>query len=290
MLLTGCRSEAPAPAPVDGRPDGVVVTSFNFPESRVVAEIYALALEEAGIPVRREMDLGPRELVRPALLGGLVDVVPEYLGTAVATLDPHNTADRSDEVALRTELARLLQPWSIDVRPPSAAQNQNGFAVTRASAERLGLRTVSDLAPVASRLSVGGPPECPSRPFCLEGLARVYGVHFGTFLPFATEDQRVRALEQGVVDVSVMFSTDGSLATGDFVFLEDDRRLQPAENVVPLVANRATARFGPRLNQVLDAVSARLDSNSLRFLNWRVTVAGKEEASEARGWFERHRP
>ena len=290
LSLAACQSDTPGPRAQGRESDGVVVASFNFPESRVLAEIYALALEDAGIPVRREKDLGPRELVRPALLSGLVDVVPEYLGTAVATLEPENQTDRSDQAALRTELERLLRPWSIDVRSPAAAQNQNGFAVTRSSAERLGLRTVSDLAPVASRLTLGGPPECPSRPFCLEGLIGVYDVRFGSFLPFATEDQRARALEQGVVDVAVMFSTDGYLATGDLVLLEDDRRLQPAENVVPLVASGATARFGPRLGLALDAISARLDSNSLRFLNWRVTVAGKDEASEARGWFQRHRP
>jgi osmoprotectant transport system substrate-binding protein len=266
----------------------VVVASFNFPESELLAAIYGLAIEHAGIPVRMQLDLGPRELVQPALQQGLVDVVPEYLGTALTSLAPPVTSvPMWDPTAVRDALVRAYARWHVRVLPPAAAQDQNGFAVTRGTASRFHLRTVSDLGPVASRLTIGGPAECPSRQYCLVGLRTVYGLRFAKFLPFDTEQQRVAALQDGVADVVVLFTTDGYLATGDFVLLADDRQLQPAENVVPVVAAKTVARYGTRLVDALDAVSARLTTKGLIFLNWRVTVAGKDALAEARGWLER---
>jgi osmoprotectant transport system substrate-binding protein len=102
------------------------------------------------------------------------------------------------------------------------------------------------------------------------------------------ETQRVTALEEGLVDVAVVFTTDGLLAARDLVLLADDRGLQPAENVVPVVSDRAVDRYGPQVVDTLDAVSAQLDRASLTFLNWRVEVAGGSARSEARGWLLRH--
>jgi osmoprotectant transport system substrate-binding protein len=285
--LVGCSSDRPDP---ERRDDAVVVTSFDFSESELLGEVYAQALEGAGVPVRRELRLGPRELVLPALRQGLVDVVPEYLGTALAAVtadgervepaaEPGTTHRRLDE-ALRREGLRALRP--------AAAQNQNGLAVTRQTADRLGLDTTSDLVAHAGQLALAGPSECPRRPYCLQGLSAVYGLSFRDFVPYDAETQRVTALEEGVVDVAVLFSTDGLLAAADLVLLADDRGLQPAENVVPVVSDRAVERFGEPVVERLDAVSDELDSAGLRFLNWRVEVAGQDVAAEARAWLLRH--
>lgn len=286
-VLGSCRDSRP-PAEGAERPGAeVVVASFNFPESALLAEIYARAIEAAGIPVRREIALGPRELVQPALLGGLVDVVPEYLGTALASLRPSADAPPADSAAVREELIRALDGRGVLVLDAAPAQNQNGVVVTRATAERYRLDAVSKLAPVAEGMTLGGPPECPLRPYCGEGLEQVYGLHFEEFVALENEQQRATALADGVVDVAVMFTTDGRLATGDLVLLEDDRGLQPSENVVPLVTARSVERFGVRLVDTLNAVSARLTTNSLRFLNWRISVGDRDIATEARGWLER---
>jgi osmoprotectant transport system substrate-binding protein len=106
-------------------------------------------------------------------------------------------------------------------------------------------------------------------------------------VPLATTRQRIEALEQAVVDVAVTDTTDGYLADGDLVLLADDRRLQPADNVVPVVHAGAVARYGARLADALDAVSARLTTNDLVFLNRRVTVGGENVLAEARAWLER---
>jgi osmoprotectant transport system substrate-binding protein len=288
-LVVSCQREATTAGHRGSvHPGTVVVASFNFPESELLAAIYGLALEHAGIPVRLELDLGPRELVQPALEQGLVDVIPEYLGTALASVEPDARARMSDLGAVRDALARAYARWHVDVLKPAAAQDQNGVVVTRATAERLGLRTVSDLRRVSGRLSLGGPPECPGRPYCLPGLHRVYGLRFARFLPFDTEEQRVTALQAGVVDVAVLFTTDGNLAGGDLTLLIDDRHLQPADNVVPVVADSAVTRYGKPLVDTLNAVSARLTSKNLLFLNWRIEVAGDSALAEARGWLERH--
>ena len=273
-----------------GRAPGtaVVVASFNFPESELLAAIYALALMHAGIPARLQLDLGPRELVQPALAEGVVDVVPEYLGTALTSLEPAaDVAATSDPVAVRRELARVLARRHLQVLQPAAAQDQDGLVVTRATAARLRLRTVSDLGPLTPTMVLGGAPECTQRPSCLPGLRRVYGLEFARFVPLDTEQERIDAIGQGVVDVVVTGTTGGYLANGDLVLLADDRQLQPVGNIVPVVHAGAVARYGARLADALDAVSARLTTNDLIFLNWRITVADKNVLAEARAWLER---
>src|SRR5512145_559767 len=110
LLLTGagCQADQPQPAPGPQRGSQVVVASFSFPESDLLAEIYAQALEGVGVPVRREVDVGPRELVQPALRQGLVDLVPEYLGTALSSVSPDSTVDVGDPVAVRAALNDAL--------------------------------------------------------------------------------------------------------------------------------------------------------------------------------------
>jgi osmoprotectant transport system substrate-binding protein len=266
----------------------VVIASFNFAESTLLAEIYAQSLEHAGIPVQREFDLGPRELVRPALQRGVVDLVPEYLGTALTSADPAAPVEGVPGAEVLTALRRVAARWHLRVLSPAAAQDQNGFAVTTATAHRLRLRTLSDLARLSPQLVLGGSTECPKRPLCLPGLRRVYGVRFGSFAAFDDERQRATALAQGVIDVEVTFTTDPRLAGGSLVLLRDDKGLQPDESVVPIVTTSAVERYGARLTAALDAVSIRLDTAALRFLNWRVAVAGKTPRAEARGWLQRH--
>jgi osmoprotectant transport system substrate-binding protein len=289
-LLAACQDGDTA-EPVRSREGAVVVASFSFAESDLLAEIYAQAQEAAGVPVRRELDLGSRELVLPALQQGQVDVVPEYLGTALASVSGAAgpaAPDVRDVPAVRAALDRALRAWHLQTLTPSAAENQNGLVVTRTTARRLGLRTVSDLRDVAAGLTLAGPPECPVRVYCLPGLRQRYGLRFGAFLPLDTEEQRDAALDEGLADVAVLFTTDGRLAAGDLVLLEDDRRLQPAENVVPVVSTRVLAGHDGLVERTLNSVSAELTTRNLVFLNWRVGVAGKDRAGEARGWLRRH--
>jgi osmoprotectant transport system substrate-binding protein len=264
-----------------------VVASFNFPESELLAEMYAQALAAAGVPVRVQLDLGTRELVLPAFQEGFVDVAPEYVGSALQAVDPGAVTDASPPSVVAARLSAALAPWRGQVLGPSSAGDQNGFAVSRVIADQYGLRAVSDLRKLSAGLTLTGPPECPSRAYCLIGLERTYGLHIRQFVALDTEAQRVTALHEGVANVALMFSTDAELASGDLVFLADDRHLQPADNVAPVVRDAAVARFGERLVRTLDNVSARLSTRELIFLNWRMAVAGRSAEAEAHGWLVR---
>ncbi|MCA1690780.1 MAG: hypothetical protein LC733_00750, partial [Actinobacteria bacterium] len=165
------------------------------------------------------------------------------------------------------------------------AQNQNALAVTRTTARTYGLTRVSDLIPVAPRLSFGGPPECPERRFCLPGLMASYGLTFRTFLPLdAAGPLTVGALEGAEVDVALLFTTSPVVAVKDLLLLADDRQLQPAENVVPVVRNDVLARYGDRMRQAVNAVSAALTTDELVQLNKAVDLDGLGPVEVARAW------
>lgn len=290
LLLASCTSEeerarrsAPAPRPPA---EVVVVGSFNFPESELLAAMYAEALEAAGVPVDRQFALGPRELVQPALQQGLVDLVPEYLGSAVVSFGGR-VPGGAPELEVRGTLDGLLKPWNLTALDPAPAQNQNGVAVTAATANRLGLATLTDLAGVRERFTIAGPPECRQREHCLPGLRDTYGLEFAEFVPFATATQRATALLERVVDVAIVFTTDFYAASPDIVLLEDDRHLQPIENVVPVASKRVIDLYGDRITRALGRISAALTSDSLTVLNWRVASEGQSTADEAHGWLVR---
>lgn len=282
VLFAGCTSSRQQPGASPGPDDTVTVASFDFAESRLLAELYSQALEAGGYKVRRAFDLGPREFVAPALVGGLVDLVPEYAGTALqfvslGAVQPGANAEETHEA-----LARGLKEKDVTVLLPAPAQDANTFVVSRRVADRLGLRTLSDVARVGAQLTFGGPPECSARPLCLLGLARVYGIRFREVVPLDAGGPLTRqALGNGVVDVALLFTTDPAVGGPDLVELVDDRGLQPAENVTPLVRTELLDRAGPRLAGAIDAVSRRLTTDDLRQLN--TLVAGGADVADVAG-------
>jgi osmoprotectant transport system substrate-binding protein len=251
--------------------DAITVASFDFPESETLAAIYGGALRAAGYTVLLAPRLGPRESVEPALARGLVEVVPEYAGTALEFLSLGAVHPTADLVSTHADLDEQLRHRGLLALAPAPAANANAFVMTRETADRLDVRALSDLVPIARRLTIGGPPECPARPFCLQGLERVYDLHFAEFLPLDAGGPLTRqALDQGLVDVGLMFTTDPSLDRDDYVVLEDDRGLQPAENITPIAHRRTIDRFGQELVEAIDLVSARLTQAELKALNARV--------------------
>jgi osmoprotectant transport system substrate-binding protein len=279
---SGSRSAQPTTALGDDR---VTIGSFDFPESALLGELYAQALEGHGIAVERRFGLGTRELVLPALQRGLVELIPEYVGSALVFLGGEPTAEVTPTLLrLRGHLAGR----GLAALDPAPAQDQNGFVVTAQTAERLGARDLSDLLGDAGSLTLGGPPECPSRVLCLRGLEETYGLRFGSFLPLdAGGPLTLEALLSGAIDVGVLFTTDGTIERRGLVLLGDDRNLQPAENVVPVTRQDVLRRFGPAFSEVLDAVSAALDTRTLRGMNAAVE-AGGSPAEIARTWLDAH--
>jgi osmoprotectant transport system substrate-binding protein len=286
MFVTSCTAGSNHDAiSVDPRHPPVRVASFDFPESQILAEIYADALQRNGYPVTRLIGLGSREVVEPALQQGLVDLVPEYAGSALQFLGVVAVAG-SSPAASQTRLAAALAPHGVAVPTLSPAQDQNGVAVEAGTARARGLRRISDLGPIAHSLTFGGPPECAERPFCLAGLQSLYRLRFQRFLPLPSGDVIAAALDNGEIEVGMLETTDPHLASGKLVALADDRRLQPAENVVPVVRRTLIDAYGPAFTRVLDAVSAQLTTIGLAQLNRRAVIDGVPVAQVAEDWLK----
>lgn len=194
----------------------IVVGTADFSESQIIAELYRLALTEAGFDVDVQT-VGNRELYEPALERGEVQVMPEYLGTLTEFLnakvngaDPEQLAS-ADPAATLTELRALGEEVGLAFGEPAAAATQNAFAVTAEFSAEYEVRTLSELAETCSGAEtiLGGPPECPQRPFCQIGLEDVYGLSFG---PFSTLDAggplTKEALRTGQISVGLVFSSD----------------------------------------------------------------------------------
>jgi osmoprotectant transport system substrate-binding protein len=218
-------------------------------------------------------------------MGGLIQVVPEYAGSALEFASLGRQSATSGAGAANRALSGLLAGQGLIVAKAAAAQDSNAIVVTAATAGRYQLRSITDLARVAPRLAFGGPPECPGRAYCLPGLERVYGLRFRQFTPLdAGGPLTLQALEHGDIDAALLFSTDPAISARHLVVLTDDRSLQPAENITPLVRRDVVARFGPRLLTVLNLVSARLSTGSLRDLDARVELRGEDPGQVAAGW------
>jgi osmoprotectant transport system substrate-binding protein len=285
--LAGSCSRDAAPPQRDLRRPPVVVASFDFPESELLAELYGQALRGRGFPVELVTRLGIREVVEPALEQGKVDLVPEYLGTALDFLEEGQTAT-ADAAASHARLRRAFAARGVGVQALAPAQDRNGFVVTGDLARRRGLERISDLLPLAGRLTFGGPPECPERPLCLKGLRDRYGLRFARFVAIPSRQVTAAALKTREIDVGMIETTDASLIGQDLVELRDDRRLQPAENVVPVVRRQVLEAYGPSLGRVLDAVSAALTTAGLTELNRQVVVDQQPAGQVAARWLRAH--
>ena len=270
-----CERVEPQQAPV-------TVGSTNFSEQIIVATLYARCLEAAGYHVQLRSNLGPREVVEPALERGEIDLYPEYLNSAIRFLSGDTQSATDDPIASAAILRRLLEPRGIAVLQPAPATDQNGFAVTRATADRYNLRRLSDLQPVAPQLVFGAGTECDERALCLVGLRDVYGLDFKEIKELDAGGPLTKsALDRGTIDVGLVFTSDGALAARGFVVLEDDKGLQKAENVTPVI--RADKRT-PDLERLIDTVSAKLTTHDLSELNKAVDIDKEHPRDAATRW------
>ena len=289
-FLAAC-SGAPAGSPSTSeqlRDDEITIGSFDFSESVLLAEVYSQGLEVAGYKVRRAFELGPREFVGPALSAGLIELVPEYAGTAAEFYSLGDADPRGDVGVTHAELVAAVGGRPVSVLAAAPGQDANTFVVTHATAERLGVTTLSDLRPLAGELRFGGPPECPTRRLCLAGLADTYGLTFGTFVTLDAGGPLTHdALRAGFVDVALLLTTDPLIAQDGLLELVDDRGLQPAESITPLVRTELIDHFGPGLAATIDAISDRLSTAAVRELNGAAGRPGVEVSAVVADWWSK---
>lgn len=280
-LGTACTAETSAPLP--SQHPAIRVAAFSFTESQILAELYSQALRAHGFPTT-VVQAGPRELVQPALAEGLVDLVPEYSGSALSFLTLGGTMASADGEETHEALIRAVAHAGLAALEPSPARNANAIVVTRATANQFGLREISDLTGVGEQLIFGGPPECADRHLCLRGLESVYGLRFREFVPLDTGGPlTVQALRSGGIDVALLFTTDPAIVSEGFVVLNDDRDLQPSEHVTPLIRRQVLTTHGDGVVHTLNAVSARLTTAALRSMIEEV-AAGRGAPAVAGSW------
>ena len=257
----------------------VVGVSGAFAENQLVAEMYAQVLEHAGYNVQRELDLRSRESSQNALESGRIDLKPEYLSSLLLFMD--RNAQASEDLAdVAERLGGLLRSRGITLLTPSPAQDTNQFVANAETADRFDLTTMSSLAAVAGQLTLGAPPECPQRAFCLPGLKSVYGIVFNDFQPLDVGGPlTVAALSNDDVQVALLFSTDPRVSENGFVPLVDDRHLQDAENITPVIRSD---KLNDEIRGLLDAVSARLSNDTLTELVRQVVIDGQQVPTVAR--------
>jgi osmoprotectant transport system substrate-binding protein len=195
----------------------------------------------------------------------------------------------SDAGAANRALAGSVAGRGLVPASPAPAQDANAIVVTAATAARYGLRSIADLARLAPGLMFGGPPECPGRAYCLRGLQQVYGLHFKAFIPLDVGGPlTLQALDAGDIGAALLFTTDPGITARHLVVLADDRGLQPAENITPLVRTDVIVRYGPNLLAALNTVSALLDTGTLRALDAQVELDGHGPRSVAKAWLRAH--
>ncbi|MEG1443108.1 ABC transporter substrate-binding protein [Glutamicibacter sp.] len=277
LALAGCSGADPLATESDAAQEGgesIVVGSQAYYSNEIVAEIYAQALEGAGMEVERKFSIGQRDAYMPQLEDGSIDVFPEYTGNLLQFYKEDTEARSADEVY--SELKESL-PESLAVLEAAPASDQDSYTVTKEFAEANKVASIEDLAGISEPLTVGGPPELAQRPYGPQGLESVYGVK-AEFS--ATGDTTVEDLAAGTVNVANVFTADPRIQTEDLVVLEDPKSLFLASNVVPLVA----ADQSGELAEVLNPVSEKLTAQVLVDLNVQSTVDKKSAADIASAW------
>ncbi|MBV9028162.1 MAG: hypothetical protein JO311_06055 [Candidatus Eremiobacteraeota bacterium] len=266
-------------------PTAIRVASKNFTESFVVAEIYAQALERAGMHVHRLFNLGSTQIAIAAMQRGNIDCYPEYTGTALIDV-LHFPPQSSPRAAYATVAREFSKRYGAVWLAPSPMNDSQGLATTREVAAREHLATLSDVARAAPRLRLATIQEFLARPDGLPGLQRFYGGF--TFRDVRTYDiaLKYRALLDGRADVATAFTTDGAIATQSLVVLRDDRHFWPAYNIAPVV-RAAALRAHPALRGVLDAVSPRITDDVARAMNDAVENKQQDPADVAAEFLRR---
>lgn len=289
VVMTGCASADPTDnatqatdAPATTEVTKVVVGSFAFPESEILGNIYAIALENAGFEIETKFNLGPRQTTVPALEDGSIDLMPEYNGNLLFFYDVDSAARSTEEVD--AELASKV-PAGFQVLNSSSAEDKDAYVVTQAMADEFGLVTIGDLAKIEP-FSLGSNPQFGELPYGIPGLASVYGVTDVTFVPiedFGGPDT-VKALVDNAVQVADIYTTSPALVEENLFVLGDPENLIAAQNVIPLLNSNI---YSDELAAVLNEISAALTTEDLIALRTRVEGDEKAQASTAaQEWLE----
>jgi osmoprotectant transport system substrate-binding protein len=259
----------------------LTIGSKNFTEQRVLGEIYAQGLAAAGFTISKDLNLGDEKTALAALKSGEISAYPEYTGTALLSFFGKQADELpKDEQAAYEEARAGFEAEGLVALPPTPFTSSNEVAVTQATADDLGLKTISDLKGKSQNLVLYGSPECRQRLDCLLGLQQVYGLKFKRFVPVAI-DQRHEVLSSGRADVSIVFTTDPQIQREQEVLLEDDQGMFPPYNSTLVLKKETADQAGEALTQTVELIQEQLTDENMQELNARVDLDKKDPAQVA---------
>jgi osmoprotectant transport system substrate-binding protein len=288
-LLAGCGTNSSSSSSKDtvkssGDKGSVTIAAANFGENTILANMYADVLNKAGFKTTIKK-LTNREVIEPALEKGEIQLVPEYLSTLTEFLNDKKNGPSAKPLAspdvtkTLAALQTLAGPRKLKALTPSKATDQNAFAVTQVFASKNKLTKLSDLASYKGKLILGGPPECPKRPFCQPGLEKTYGISFTGFKALDAGGPLTKtALQQGKIQLGEVFTSDAGIDALKLKALADDKHLQNADNVVPVINTKVDK---PALVTALNGLSAVLTTDDLIAVNKKVDVDRGDPAKVA---------
>ncbi|MEU5465023.1 ABC transporter substrate-binding protein [Streptomyces althioticus] len=286
-LLTGCSSGDTSDNPLDGdkaEAGTVVVGSNNFAESTLLADIYGEALRAKGLKVSYKHNIGSRETTYGLMKNGSVTVLPEYNGSLLAYLDDKAEQTSADAV---NEAVKAKLDKQLTLLESSPAEDKDSVALNAATAKKYGLTaesTLADLKEAAPELVIGGSPEFQTRQQGLKGLEAVYGLKFKSFKALDAGGPLTQAaLAQNEVQAADVFTTDPTIVKEKFVVLKDPENLFGYANVTPLVRKDGLPQEGV---EALNAVSAKLDTETLLDLDAEVQLEKKDPLDVAKAWLK----
>lgn len=274
----GSAASASGSAGGSGSSGPIVVGSASFGESEILAEIYAQALKAKGIDASTHLDIGQREAYIGALKDGSISLFPEYSGNLLTFLDPNATASAPDDVVTALKSTLASKEPDLTVLTPSAAEDKDSLNVTSQFAQQHNVHSIADLKGV-SGLSLAANPEFKTRAYGIPGLQKLYGISGIKFTAISDGGgpETLKALTSGKVDVADIYSTTPSITQNHLVTLEDPKHLIAAQNVIPLLRKD---HDNPQVDQVLDAVSAKLTTAALLDLNAKFNGPDKPKAAD----------
>lgn len=283
LALAACGSSDPLnPAATSSGPgaaETIVIGSANFPESVLLAQMYASALTAKGVKVSTKLNIGSRETYLPALQDGSIDLLPEYNGALLSyfTKSPKAT----DPQGVSAELKAAL-PKNLALLEQSSAEDKDTLVVAKETAAKYALTSISDLTGKSQNLVLGAGPEFKTRRAGLVGLKEVYGLTFKQYKPLDVGGPlTVAALKGGQVDVANLFSTDSAIVTNGFVALQDPKNLFLSQNIVPVIT---ASKLTPTVTETLNALSAKLTTEGLTAELKKVQVDKQDPAAVAEAW------
>jgi osmoprotectant transport system substrate-binding protein len=287
VLLSACSTPGASPSASQAAKAPIRIGSDNFYESKLMGEIYAQVLENAGYTVERKFGLGSRQERIPTMEAGQIDMVAEYVGSGLGFYD--KTKIGSDGAANAAALQAALTAKNMTVLGITPGEDTNAFVVRKDTADTLKLTKMSDLAAVQDQLKWGLPSDCDTNPLC-SGALKDYGITYppkqrsalgACDVPMAT------ALQGKAIDLAELCSTQPAIAQFGFVTLVDDKKTQPAENIAPIVRNDYLAKVDKTaFAALLDAASAKVTTEELTKLGVEVAVNNKDVGEVAKTWLK----